>query len=68
MKFNFGVPEILMINLVLKLKILNNTSGSDIIRWAIKYSGTSLINNFLKLLKLNKKLIFVKFYFLNNLS
>ena len=57
MRFNFGVPEILRINLVLKLKVVNNNSGSETIKCAIKYSGDSLIINFLNLKKLNKKII-----------
>ena len=35
-KFNFGYPEILNINLVLNLKILNRKIGSDVIKCAIR--------------------------------
>ena len=55
-KFNLGVPDILTINLVLKLNIEKIKSGNEIIRCAIKYSGLSLFKSFLNLLKFRIKI------------
>ena len=44
-KFNFGKPEILSINFVLRLNKLNKIRGNDVIKCPIKKLGLSLIKN-----------------------
>ena len=46
-KFIFGNPEIRRINLVLKLKKINNINGKDVIKCIIKYFGSSFFIRFL---------------------
>ena len=44
-KFNFGKPEILSINFVLRLNKLNKIRGNDVTKCPIKKLGLSLIKN-----------------------
>ena len=46
--FNLGLPDILNINLVLKLNKVFRNNGKEVIRWIIKKSGFCLLKIFLK--------------------
>ena len=54
-KFNFGLPEILIISFVSKLKILKRSKGKLTIKWAIRKSGFFLTNILFNSKKQKKK-------------
>ena len=55
-RVNLGNPEILKINLVSKLKNINNISGKEVIKWATNISGGLLYKSFFNLKKDEKKI------------
>ena len=55
-KFNFGFPDILKINFVLKSKINNSIKGNEVFKWIIRYSGFSFFNNLKRGKKPNKNI------------